>query len=72
MPVVTCFSDGPEDVIEFEPNRRRTFAAMIGKQSGLAFVPYKAEDNPGAAADTEAERKGAKKRDKAHGVPSPP
>jgi len=63
-------SDGPKDVIEFVPNRRRAFAAVIGKQPALAFVPYEAEDNSADAAGTEAESKGAEWRDKAHGVPT--
>jgi hypothetical protein len=56
-----CFSDRPEDVIEFEPNRRHAFAAMIGQKPALVFVPYETEDNSADAAEAEAERKGVER-----------
>jgi hypothetical protein len=45
-----------KDVIEFETNSRCTFAAGIGKQPALAFVPYEAKDYSANAADKGTER----------------
>jgi hypothetical protein len=57
-----------EDVIKFESNCRCAFAARIGKQPALAFVPYEAKDYSANAADKAPEHENTEKLGKAHRV----
>jgi hypothetical protein len=57
-----------KDVIEFESNSRCTFAARIGKQPALAFVPYEAKDYSANAADKGPEHESTEKLRNVHGT----
>ena len=57
-----------KDIIEFESNSRCTFAARIGKQPALAFVPYEAKDYSANAADKGPEYESTEKLGKVHGT----
>lgn len=59
----------PKNVIEFEPDRSGPFAIRIGSQTASAFVPHETKENSGDAADTEAQREDADRRDKVHEAP---
>jgi hypothetical protein len=56
------------DVIEFETNSRCTFAARIGKQPALAFVPYEAKGYSANAAHKGPEHESREKLGKVHGA----
>jgi hypothetical protein len=55
-----------KDVIEFESNSRCAFAARIGKQPALPFVPHEAKDYSANAADKAPEHESRKKLGKVH------